>query len=190
MRNYQVNQERLRGQLPEGAFTIGRDVVTPLDCPDSDLADHDNATWIVEQIQKVHTEPRFLALGLRKPHPFFEVLRRFFEMYPIDKIELPKVNDHDRDDLPKGGLKRAGSTEEHDSIVSAGKWREMVQAYLACITFTDTQLGRVLDALDNSPDRDNTIIVLWSDHGWHLGEKQHWHNSHCGKNRREHRCCG
>ncbi|MEO6243985.1 MAG: sulfatase [Opitutaceae bacterium] len=174
-RNTQETELRLRGRLPAGAFTIGRNVVTPLDCPDSDLADYQNAAWTIAQLQRPHTAPRFLALGLRKPHPLFEVPRRFFEMYPVEQIQLPKVIDLDRDDLPKGGLRMAGPTEEHDSIVKAGKWREMIQAYLACITFTDVQLGRVLDALDASPDRANTIIVLWSDHGWHLGEKQHWH---------------
>jgi len=174
-RNVQETELRLRGRLPAGAFTVGRNVVTPLDVPDSALADHQNATWIIDQLQRPHSAPRFLALGLRKPHPLFEVPRRFFDMYPVEKIQLPKVNDRDRDDLPKGGLRMAGSTDEHDTIVKAGKWREMIQAYLACITFTDVQLGRVLDALDASPDRDNTIIVLWSDHGWHLGEKQHWH---------------
>ncbi|MSU48688.1 MAG: iduronate-2-sulfatase [Opitutus sp.] len=163
------------GKLPAGAFTIGRNVVTPLDAPDSDLADHQNATWTIAQLQRRHAQPLFLALGLRKPHPLFEVPRRFFELYPIDQIQLPKVSDHDRDDLPPDGLRMAGPTAEHDEIVQAGKWRELVQAYLACITFTDAQLGRVLDGLAASPHRDNTIIVLWSDHGWHLGEKQHWH---------------
>ena len=166
---------RTTGRLPTGAFTIGRNVVTPLDCPDSDLADHQNATWTIAQLQRRHDHPFFLALGLRKPHPLFEVPRPYFEMYPVDRIQLPKVNDHDRDDLPPEGLRMAGPTEEHDAIVRAGKWREMIQAYLACTTFTDVQLGRVLDALAASPYRDNTIIVLWSDHGWHLGEKQHWH---------------
>ncbi len=174
-RNTQETALRERGRLPAGAFTVGRNVVTPLDVPDSALADHQNATWTIGQLQRPRTAPRFLALGLRKPHPLFEVPRRYFEMYPLEEIRLPKVNDRDRDDLPRGGQRMAGTTEEHDAIAKAGKWREMVQAYLACITFADVQLGRVLDALAASPDRDNTVIVLWSDHGWHLGEKQHWH---------------
>jgi arylsulfatase A-like enzyme len=174
-RDFQETYRRQHGRLPPGAFTIGRNVVTPLDVPDSALADYQNATWTIAQLQRGHSQPLFLALGLRKPHPLFEVPRSYFEKYPLEKIQLPKVNEHDRDDLPRDGLRMAGSTEEHDAIVKAGKWRELVQAYLACITFTDAQLGRVLDALAASPQRDNTIIVLWSDHGWHLGEKQHWH---------------
>jgi arylsulfatase A-like enzyme len=63
----------------------------------------------------------------------------------------------------------------HDLLASTGNWRRAVQAYLACITFSDAMLGRMLDALDRSPNRDNTIVALWSDHGYHLGEKWHWH---------------
>jgi arylsulfatase A-like enzyme len=54
------------------------------------------------------------------------------------------------------------------------QWKKGIQAYLASIHFADAMLGRVLDALEKSPQRDNTIVVLWSDHGWHLGEKEHW----------------
>jgi len=63
----------------------------------------------------------------------------------------------------------------HDLLVSTGNWRRAVQAYLACITFSDAMVGRMLDALDRSPHRENTIVALWSDHGYHLGEKWHWH---------------
>lgn len=171
-------QERFRQRgepLPRGAFNVGRDVVTPLDLPDTEHSDHANTTWAIEKLRQRNDRPLFLALGIRKPHPLFEVPRKYFDLYPLESIQLPKVNDHDRDDLPKGGLRMAGSTEEHDAIVQAGKWRELVQAYLACISFADAQLGRLLDAFEASPYRDNTIIVLWSDHGWHLGEKQHWH---------------
>lgn len=173
--NWQQRALERDGKLPPGAFNVGRDVVTPLDIPDSEHSDHANTSWAISQLQRRHSQPLFLALGIRKPHPLFEVPRRYFDLYPLEKIQLPKVNDRDRDDLPKGGLRMAGSTEEHDDIVKAGKWRELVQAYLACISFADAQLGRMLDALEASPLRDNTIIVLWSDHGWHLGEKQHWH---------------
>ena len=62
----------------------------------------------------------------------------------------------------------------HKTVVEHGQWKAAVAAYLACVSFVDTQIGRLLDALENSPYRDNTIIVIWGDHGWHLGEKQHW----------------
>ncbi len=59
-------------------------------------------------------------------------------------------------------------------MLKSGRWKEAVQAYLAAIAYTDMNVGRMLDALDKSPYRDNTIIVFWGDHGWHLGEKEHW----------------
>lgn len=130
---------------------------------------------MIDQLQRPHDRPWFLALGIRKPHPQFEVPRTSFDLHPVDKIVLPRVNDRDRNDLPRGGLRMAGPTEEHDDTVREGKWRELVRAYLACTSFADAQLGRVLDALAASRYRDDTLIVLWSDHGWHLGEKQHWH---------------
>ncbi len=173
--NWQERILQRDGRLPPGAFSIGRDVVTPLDVPDAEHSDHVNTTWAIEQLQRAHNQPLFLALGLRKPHPQFEVPRKYFDLYPLEKIKLPKVNDHDRDDLPKGGLRMAGPTEEHDEIVHAGRWPELVRAYLACTSFADAQLGRLLDALEVSRYKDNTMIVLWSDHGWHHGEKQHWH---------------
>jgi arylsulfatase A-like enzyme len=63
---------------------------------------------------------------------------------------------------------------DHAAILSSGRWKEAVQAYLATIAFCDSQVGRLLDALDQSAYRDNTIVCLWSDHGWSLGEKEHW----------------
>lgn len=63
---------------------------------------------------------------------------------------------------------------DHRRVLESKNWEKAVQGYLAAIAFTDAQVGRLLDALDKSPYADNTIIVLWGDHGWHLGEKQHW----------------
>jgi arylsulfatase A-like enzyme len=59
-------------------------------------------------------------------------------------------------------------------MLSSGRWKEAVQAYLAAIAYCDAQIGRLLDAYDQSPDKDDTVIVFWGDHGWHLGEKEHW----------------
>ena len=85
----------------------------------------------------------------------------------------PGYKEDDLDDLPGSG-KKAGPNRYFAHIRAHGQWRRGVQAYLASIAYADAMLGRVLDALEKSPHRDNTIVVLWSDHGWHLGEKQHW----------------
>ena len=105
--------------------------------------------------------------------------KEFFELYPLDEIVMPEVPDDEMDDIPLWGKALAYGTIEggdHQNIMEVGPdyWREMVRAYLACVSFVDAQAGKVLDALENSPHADNTIVVFWSDHGQHLGEKHHW----------------
>ncbi len=82
--------------------------------------------------------------------------------------------ENDLDDVPPAGVAMARPEGDHAAILKSGRWKEAVQAYLATITFSDAMVGRLIDGFDKSPYKDNTIIVLWSDHGWHLGEKQHW----------------
>jgi arylsulfatase A-like enzyme len=96
-------------------------------------------------------------------------------MYPLDQIVLPELKSDDLDDLPP--LARAvsgGPGSFADKVIKSGKHKEAVQAYLATTTYVDTQIGRVLDALERSPHKDNTIVVFLADHGLHLGEKLHW----------------
>jgi arylsulfatase A-like enzyme len=95
-------------------------------------------------------------------------------MFPPEEVALPNVKDDDLDDVPERGRRMARPDGDHKKIIDSGKWRKAVSAYLASIAFADAMVGRVIDAFDQSPDRDNTVIVLWSDHGWHLGEKLHW----------------
>jgi arylsulfatase A-like enzyme len=101
---------------------------------------------------------------------------KYFGLYPLGEITLPDVPEDDLDDVPAEGRELSKKRRaDFERIKKAGKWKEAVQAYLASISFADAQLGRVLDALEKSSHKDNTIIVFWSDHGWHLGEKNHWH---------------
>jgi arylsulfatase A-like enzyme len=95
-------------------------------------------------------------------------------MYPTDKVTLPNVNENDLDDVPPIGKKMAGPEGDHKKVIEHKQWRNAVQAYLASISFVDTCVGRVIDALDKSSYAHNAVIVLWGDHGWHLGEKLHW----------------
>jgi len=94
--------------------------------------------------------------------------------HPIDAIELPPYREDDLEDIPSVGQRKAIGAGTHAAIVKAGQWKAAVQSYLATISFVDAQIGRVLDALEKSPYRDNTIVVLFGDHGWQLGEKHHW----------------
>lgn len=117
--------------------------------------------------------PFFLAAGLYRPHLPWYVPQRFYDLYPLDGITLPEVRPDDLEDIPAVGRAMA-ATHIHKKIIDADKWRSAVQAYLASITFADHCLGAMLDALERSPHAGNTIVALWSDHGWHLGEKMHW----------------
>jgi arylsulfatase A-like enzyme len=149
----------------------------PLDAPDEDYPDHRVATWAQQQLGKRHDQPFFLAAGFYKPHQPFFVPRRYFEMYPLEEVQLPKTIENDLSDVPAAGRDlalRPWTSGTHATVTKHGKWREAVRAYLATISFVDDQVGRVLDALDAGPNSDNTWIVLWSDHGWSLGEKEHW----------------
>jgi arylsulfatase A-like enzyme len=145
------------------------------DGPDTDFADVRNAGRVIEFLKSEHDKPFFLALGFYRPHNPWTAPRRFFEMYDVERIALPPVHADDLADIPPAGrLMAQGHTPDHKALVEAGLWRPLVQAYLACVTFMDSQLGRVLDALDRSPHAQNTIIMLWSDHGFHHGEKERW----------------
>lgn len=146
----------------------------PVDVMDEEMGDRKVAAWAIKQLQKKHNKPFFLACGFFRPHLPWYVPRKYFDMYPPEKITLPNVNENDLDDIPPIGRKMARPQGDHKKVIEHHQWRKAVQGYLASITFVDTCVGMVIDALNRSDYADNTIIVLWSDHGWHLGEKLHW----------------
>ena len=138
----------------------------------NDTGGADKAIAVLEQ---KHDKPFFLAYGSFNPHMPWYVPPKYFGMYPLDQIVLPELKENDLDDLPP--LAKAvsdGIGSFADKVIESGKHKEAVQAYLATTTYVDTQIGRVLDALKNSPYKDNTIVVFLTDHGFHLGEKHHW----------------
>ncbi len=130
--------------------------------------------WIGDQLGRKHEQPFFLACGIYRPHEPWFVPKEYFKPFPLEGIQLPPgYLEEDLDDLPPAG-KRRGPNRYFAHIRKEGQWKQGIQGYLASIHFADAMLGRVLDALEDGPNKDNTIVVLWSDHGWHLGEKQHW----------------
>lgn len=145
-----------------------------LDCNDEDLADYRIVSYGIEQLQRKHDKPFFLAVGLHKPHMPWNVPRKYFDMHPLDQIQLPPTKAGDLADVPPAGVAMAKPEGDHQDVLASGRWKEAVQAYLAAISFTDAMIGRLIDGLDSSAYRDNTVIVFWGDHGWHLGEKEHW----------------
>ena len=132
------------------------------------------AEWVSTQLLRRHDKPFFLACGIYRPHEPWFVPRKYFDMFPLNKVAMPPgVKEGDLDDVPPAG-RRLGRNRYLAHIKKHGKWREGVRAYLAAIAFADAMVGRVIDTLDRSAHAGNTIVVLWSDHGWHLGEKEHW----------------
>lgn len=130
--------------------------------------------WVSEQLRKQHEKPFFLACGIYRPHEPWFVPQTYFDKFPLSKIQLPSgYRSDDLDDLPTAGRKR-GPNRYFEHIQAEGQWKQAIQGYLASIAFADAMVGRVIDALETGPNARNTIVVLWSDHGWHLGEKQHW----------------
>jgi arylsulfatase A-like enzyme len=139
-----------------------------------EMADSAVADWVSGRLSAHHDRPFFLACGFYRPHLPWYVPQEYFDRFPLDDITLPDVKEDDLDDIPEAGRRVANPGRDHAKVTEHDQWRQAVQGYLASIAFADDCVGRVLDALDNGPHRDNTIVVLWSDHGWHLGEKLHW----------------
>jgi arylsulfatase A-like enzyme len=148
----------------------------PFDQPDNEMGDGQMVNWAVKFLSQPPKVPFFLTTGIYRPHLPFYAPRKYFEMYSQDSIALPPLKADDLEDLPQAG--RAMSEQrrgDYELVMREGRHREIIQAYLANITFADALIGELLDAVDRNPENRNTIIVLWSDHGWHLGEKQHLH---------------
>ena len=140
------------------------------------MADTICANWAAEFLKKKHDKPFFLAFGRFAPHKPNYVPQKYFDLYPLDKIQLPEVLANDIDDVPASVRKvvEGRAKKVHNQIVAHGDWPRAIQGYLAAISYTDAMMGRVLDALEKSPYASNTVVVFWSDNGYHLGEKTWW----------------
>ena len=159
---------------PTGDTGVGTIRFAPLDCRDEDLREWHIVQYGIDQLQRRHERPFLLTIGLHKPHMPWNVPLKYYELFPLDEIELPPTTADDLADIPPSGIEMARPDGDHKRMLKSGRWEEAVQAYLAAIAYADAMVGRLIDALDASEYRDNTIVVLWGDHGWHLGEKQHW----------------
>lgn len=143
---------------------------------ESRMPDRQIADWVSERLQQKHDRPFVLVAGFWRPHVPMYAPPKWFELFPPDQVQLPKVQANDRDDLPEYAklLTVGHPAPRHEWFVEHRAWKDAVRAYLASVAFVDHCVGRVLNALENSDYRKNTIVVLFSDHGWHLGEKERW----------------
>lgn len=158
---------------------------------ENETMDARTVSWVIDKLQQPHDKPFFIAAGIYRPHVLWRVPQRFYAEFPEENIVIPSTIENDLDDVGSIGMAwalqgkdqvkddKADSLENsaHSNIKRAGHWQLGMQAYLASIKHADTQVGRLLDALDTTGLTEKTIIVLWSDHGWHLGEKNHWRKS-------------
>jgi len=142
---------------------------------EDEMVDAIRTNWACSILKQKHDKPFFLALGLYSPHYPNYAPQKYFDMYKRDSIQLPPYNAADLEDLPERIRKNmVNRSKIHKELEELGALKDAVHGYLAAISFADAMLGRVLDALEASPYKDNTIIVFWSDQGFHLGEKMHW----------------
>ena len=142
---------------------------------DEELDDYRVADWAIGQLKSPpEGKPLFLCVGFRRPHVPCLVPRKWFDLYPDDAtLVMPPVKRDDRADVPKTSEYLHWRIPEPRLawLEEQRQWRNLVRSYLASVSFMDAQVGRVLDALDAAGRAEDTIVVLWSDHGFHLGEK-------------------
>jgi arylsulfatase A-like enzyme len=131
--------------------------------------------WVCDLLKKKHNNPFFLALGLYTPHFPNYAPQKYFDMYDLDKLKVPEIFANDLDDIPEPMKKQMTHRSKiQKTLEELGGTKEALRGYLASVSYADGLLGEVLDGLDESAYKDNTIVVLWSDQGYHLGEKGNW----------------
>ena len=141
----------------------------PIPIEDKLMADYQTVEWANYVLSQKHDKPLFLAVEITKRHDPWEVPQKYFDMYPLDSIEDVNVREDDLNDTWVHGRRAL------DKFIRGNdQTRKVVQSYMATISFADAMLGRLLDGLERSRYKDNTIIIMWSDHGMHMGEKENW----------------
>jgi arylsulfatase A-like enzyme len=163
-------QHGMSGKFTNNYYNDWADWV-PLEIPEEETDDWKTAELAAEFLQQEHDKPFFLACGIFRPHLRWYIPKKYFDMHPLDEIQLPPHLENDLDDVPPMGHKMAG--QAFGVVREHGQWKKAVQGYLAAGSFADACAGVVLDSLKKSIYRDNTIIVLFGDHGFHIGEKNH-----------------
>jgi len=186
----------LERQLPDEVFpapgqtegdAVGNGISTghfdfyPTLTTDEAMGDGQVVNWVIQQLEAASTGPRFISAGIYRPHLPWYVPQKYFDMHPVEDIVLPDYLKTDLDDVPPAYADLIGEEPDLDASTMAWikergtrKWQVAIQGYLASISFADAMIGNVIDALDASDRADNTIIVFWADHGFHLGEKDTW----------------
>ncbi len=148
----------------------------PVSITDDQMPDGMMAKWAEEKLKSQFTSPFFLAVGFYRPHQPWYAPAKYFEPFEGKDIALPPSVERDLSDCGEAARHYAHYpwSGSFATVQKFGQWQDALRGYLASVHFVDAQVGRLLDALDASPYKDNTIVVLWGDHGWELGGKEHW----------------
>lgn len=144
---------------------------------DEQMPDYMIANWAEEQLKHKRDSSLWMGIGFYRPHVPQYAPQKWFDMYPLETLQLPKTITNDLEDISQYGidltrLKHVSPT--HEWVAQHNEWKPLVQSYLACVSFVDAQVGKLLDALEHNDYSENTYIVLYSDHGFHLGEKERY----------------
>jgi arylsulfatase A-like enzyme len=139
---------------------------------DKGTADYQTALWAAEKLEKGFDKPFFMAVGIAKPHLPWFVPQKYFDLYPLEDIKVAQYRLDDLDDIKRAdGKKRFKPTDNFLRVQKYDKFKEAARGYLAAVSYVDDCIGVILDGLAKSKYADNTIVVLWGDHGWYLAEK-------------------
>ncbi len=146
---------------------------------DEGTKDYQTAMWAADKLKRRFDKPFFMAVGISRPHLPWYVPQKYFDMYPLEDIKVPEFHEDDLEDIktPDGKVKFQASND-FLRVKKYGRFKEATRAYLACVSYADDCVGVILDALAKSRYADNTIVVVWGDHGWFLGEKLKYRKTH------------
>jgi arylsulfatase A-like enzyme len=146
---------------------------------DEGTKDYQTALWAARELEKGFEKPFFMAVGLSKPHLPWFVPQKYFDMYPFDNIVPPEFREDDLDDIKMpNGKNKFGPSEDFLRVKKYDKFKEAARAYLAAVSYADDCIGVMLHALSRSKYAENTIVVIWGDHGWFLSEKLKYRKTH------------
>jgi arylsulfatase A-like enzyme len=141
---------------------------------DETMPDFRAAGWAEEAFKKAYDKPFLIGVGFSRPHVPQYATKKWFDLYPMDTLQLPEYLKSDNKDLSQYAIdltRLEHVSPTHDWVIENKEWKNLVQSYLACVSFVDAQVERTVKAIENSKYADNTYIVLFSDHGFHIGEK-------------------
>ena len=146
---------------------------------EEDMTDTEYADWAIDRLEENHNDPFMLMVGFQHPHVPWYCPQRYYNMYNVNNLTLPPYRSNDFNDIPDYPEDELLNPEQPNTewAIASGQWRNIIHAYLANVSYVDFHIGRVLDALEDSPYANNTIVILCGDHGYHLGEKSAFHKN-------------